>query len=85
MTQGQRHSSEQIAELLCQIELSLKSGRTALEACIEAGISEQTYYRWRGQFGLLSVNQIKRMKDLELENKRLRRLVAALSLDRSLR
>jgi transposase-like protein len=84
MTQGRRHSSEKIAELLRRIELSLASGRSALEACSEAGITEQTYYRWRGQFGHLSVDQIKRMKDLEQENRKLRNLVAGLTLDLTL-
>ena len=81
---GRKHSAEQIAALLRRIELSLTSGNSALEACNEAGITEQTYYRWRGQFGHLSVDQIKRMKDLEEENKKLRRLVAGLTLELTL-
>jgi len=84
MTQGRRHTAEQIALLLRQIELGLANGRSALEACNEAGITEQTYYRWRGQFGNLSVDQIRRIKDLEEENRKLRRLVAGLTLDLSL-
>jgi putative transposase len=81
MSRGRRHSPERIAELLLQIELSLARGNILLEACKEAGITEQTYYRWRGQFGRLSVDQIRRMKDLEQENRRLRALVAGLTLD----
>jgi transposase-like protein len=84
MTQGRRHSAEQIAELLRQIELGLGSGSSVLETCNEAGITEQTYYRWRGQFGHLSVDQIRRMKDLEDENRKLRSLVAELTLDLTL-
>ena len=81
LTQGRRHSAEQIAELLRQIELRIAGGSAALVACSEAGITEQTYYRWRGQFGQLSVDQIKCMRVLEDENRRLRRLVAELTLD----
>jgi putative transposase len=84
MTQGRRHSATEIAELLRQIELSLGSGSSVLETCHEAGITEQTYYRWRGQFGHLTVDQIKRMKDLEEENRKLRSLVAELTLDLTL-
>jgi putative transposase len=84
MTQGQRHSSERIAEILRQIERSLERGSSVLESCNETGITEQTYYRWRGQFGRLSADQIERLKDLEGENRRLRRLVAGLSLDLTL-
>jgi putative transposase len=81
MTQGRRYTAEQIADRLRQIELSLARGSSAPEACNEAGITEQTYYRWRGQFGHLSVDQIRRMRDLEQENRKLRRLVAGLTLD----
>ena len=55
-----------------------------LETCNEAGITEQAYCRWRGQFGHLSVDQIRRMKDLEEENRKLRSLVAELTLDLTL-
>ena len=81
MASGRRHSPEQIAELLCQIEFRLANGNSALDACNEAGITEQTYYRWRGEFGQLSADQIKRMKNLEQENRRPQRLVAGLTLD----
>ena len=81
MTQGRRHSAEQIAELLRQIDLRMADGSGAQVACSEAGITEQTYYRWRGEFGQLGVDQIRRMKDLEEENGKLRRLVEELTLD----
>ena len=81
MARDRRHSPEQIAQLLRQIEFRLASGNSTLDACNEAGITEQTYYRWRGESGQLSADQIKRMKDLEQENRRLQRLVAGLTLD----
>jgi putative transposase len=81
MARGRRHSPEQIAGLLRQIEVAITSGKNAQVACNEAGIAEQTYYRWRGEFGGARVDQIKRMKELEQENMKLKRLLAELSLD----
>ena len=81
MSQNRRHSPEQIASLLRQIGLAIANGKNAPEACYEVGIAEYTYYRWRGEFWELRVDQIKRMKDLKRENMNLKRLVAELSLD----
>jgi transposase-like protein len=68
--------------LLRQIEVVIGQGKSAQIACREAGISEQSYYRWRKESGGLNLDQARRMKDLEKENARLKRLVADLSLEK---
>jgi len=68
--------------MLRQIEVSMGQGKSAQLACRDAGISEQSYYRWRKEYGGLQLGQARRMKDLEKENTRLKRLVADLSLER---
>jgi transposase-like protein len=73
---------EQIVSKLRQIEVLMSGGKAAALACKEADISEQTYYRWRKEYGGLELDQAKRMKDLERENARLKRLVADLSLEK---
>jgi hypothetical protein len=65
-----RFSAEQIVVLLRQIEVLLSQGKTLLVACREAGISQQSYYRWRKEYGGLEVGQAKRMNELERENVR---------------
>ena len=77
-----RFSAEQIVTLLRQIDVSISTGRSTQMACREAGISEQSYYRWRKEYGGLKIEQAKRMKDLEKENTRLKRLVADISLEK---
>ena len=77
-----RFSAEQIVILLRQIEVLISQGKSAPIACRDAGISQQSYYRWRKEYGGLELDQARRMKDLEKENARLKRLVAHLSLDR---
>ena len=77
-----RFSTEQIVVLLRQIEVLMSQGKAAPVACREAGISQQSYYRWRKEYGGLALDQAKRMKDLERENVRLKRLVADLSLEK---
>ena len=71
-----RFNAEQIVVLLRQIEVLMSQGKAAPVACREAGISQQSYYRWRKEYGGLELDQAKRMKDLERENVRLKRLVA---------
>jgi transposase InsO family protein len=66
--------------LLRQIEVGTANGKTAAIACKEAGITEQTYYRWRKEYGGLQVDQRRRLKELEQENAKLKRLVAELNL-----
>ena len=77
-----RFSSDQIVLLLRQIEVAMGQGKAAAIACREAGVSEQTFYRWRKEYGGLDLDQARRMKDLEKENARLKRLVADLSLEK---
>ena len=77
-----RFSAEQIVTLLRQIEVLMAQGKSAPEACREAGISQQSFYRWRKEYGGLEIDQARRMKDLERENVRLKRLVADLSLEK---
>ena len=77
-----RFSAEQILILLRQIEVLISQGKSAPIACRDAGISQQSYYRWRKEYGGLELDQARRLKDLEKENARLKRLVADLSLDK---
>ena len=74
--------AEQIVVELRQIEVLMSQGKAAPVACREAGISQQSYYRWRKEYGGLELDQAKRMKELERENVRLKRLVADLSLEK---
>jgi putative transposase len=77
-----RYKPEQIVTMLRQIEVSIANGKTTPQACKEAEITVQTYYRWRKEYGGLKLEQAKRLKDLEKENSRLKRLVAELSLEK---
>lgn len=79
-----RFSAEQIVTLLRQIEVALGQGKSVSIACRDAGISQQSYYRWRKEYGGLDLEQARRMKDLEKENTRLKRLVADLSLEKQI-
>jgi putative transposase len=84
MARGKRHTPEQIVNVLRQVEVAIANGKTTPAACKEAGITEQTYYRWRKEYGGLRVDQAKRLKELEQENGKLKRLVAELSLDKQI-
>ena len=77
-----RFKPEQIVNLLRQIEVEVANGKTTPQACRDAEITAQTYYRWRKEFGGLKLDQAKRLKELEKENSRLKRLVAELSLEK---
>ena len=77
-----KYKAEQIVTLLRQIEVQMANGKMAPEACKEAGIHTQTDYRWRKEYGGLKLDQAKRLKELEKENTRLKRLVAELSLEK---
>ena len=79
-----RFSSEQIIAKLRQIEVHLAQGKSIALACKDAAISEQSYFRWRKEYGGLQIEQARRLKDLERENARLRRLVADLSLEKQI-
>src|SRR3972149_3468715 len=77
-----RYKAEQIVTLLRQIEVEIANGKTTPQACRDAQITAQTYYRWRKEYGGLKLEQAKRLKELEKENARLKRLVAELSLEK---
>ncbi len=77
-----RHTAEQIISKLREAEVGLASGQTVPEVCRTLGIAEQTYYRWRKEYGGLKVEQARRFKELERENTHLRRAVADLTLDK---
>ena len=78
---GKRHKPEQIISKLREAEVELSKGATVPEACKKIGVTDQTYYRWRAEYGGLRLDQAKRMKALETENARLKRLVADQALD----
>ena len=79
-----KHKPEQIVTLLRQVEVEIANGKTTPQACKEAEITAQTYYRWRKEFGGLKLDQTKRLKELERENGKLKRLVAELSLEKQI-
>jgi len=76
-----RYTREDIVKLLREVEVFQSQGQSVVEACRQIGVTEQTYYRWRKEYGGLQVDQARRFKDLERENARLKKLVADLSLD----
>ena len=77
-----RYKAEQIVTLLRQIEVEIANGKTTPQACKGAEITIQTYYRWRKEYGGLKLSQAKRLKELERENTKLKRVVAELSLEK---
>ena len=79
-----RYSAEQIIGHLRQAEILISGGKTIGEAARHLGVSEQTYYRWRKEYGGMEVDQARRLKELDLENQRLKRLVADQALDLSI-
>jgi len=76
-----RYTSEQIIRYLRQAEVLSSQGRSVSEICREIGITENTYYRWRKEYGGMQIDQARRLKELERENSRLKRAVADLTLD----
>ncbi len=76
-----RFTPEQIITKLREAEVELARGQTTPEVCRKVGISEQTYYRWRKEYGGLGVDQARRLKALERENARLKKVVAEQALD----
>jgi putative transposase len=76
-----RFTPEQIITMLREAEVLLNQSNQVAEVCRKLGVSEQTYYRWRKEYGGMRVDQAKRLKELEQENARLKKLVADLSLD----
>ena len=78
------HSPEQIINKLREAEILLNQGATVGEASRKIGVTEQTYYRWRKEYGGMRVEQAKRLKNMEKENARLKKLVADISLDNAI-
>jgi putative transposase len=79
---GKKHQPEEIIGKLREAEIVLAQGGTVADACRRIGVTEQSYYRWRKEYGGVRVDQARRMKDLERENARLRRAVSDLTLDK---
>ena len=79
---GKREKPEDIVSKLRQVEVLQGQGMTVVDAVRKIGVSEQTFYRWRKQYGGMSRGQLKRLKELEKENTRLRRAVSDLTLDK---
>jgi transposase-like protein len=77
-----RYSPEKIIGMLREAEVALAQGMTIGAICRQLSVSEQSYYRWRKQYGGLKISQVKRMKDIERENARLKKAVADLTLDK---
>ena len=79
-----RYTAEQIIGHLRQAEIRISEGKRVAEVVRELGVSEQTYYRWRKEYGGMEVEQLRRLKELEQENGRLKRLVADQALDNAI-
>ena len=79
-----KYKPEQIVTLLRQVEVGLANAKSTPQACKEAEITAQTYYRWRKEYGGLKLDQAKRLRELERENAKLKRLVAELSLEKQI-
>jgi len=79
-----RHTTEQIVNKLRQSDVELARGQSVAAVCKLIGITEQTYYRWRKEYGGLKVDQARRFKELEQENARLKRLLAEAELDKAI-
>jgi len=80
----QPYTAEQINAKLREVDVIVGRGGTAVEACRQIGIAEQTLYRWRKEYGGLKVDQAQRLKELERENARLKRVVTDLALDKAI-
>lgn len=81
---GKRYTSEQIIRILRDAEAELAAGQTVGQISQKYGIVEQTYYRWKNEYGGMKVDKFKRLKELELENSRLKKAVADLTLDKQI-
>jgi transposase-like protein len=77
-----RHTAEEIVAKLRQVDVLMAQGRPVADAVRSIGVTEVTYYRWRNEYGGLKGDQVKRLKELETENGRLRRAVSDLTLDK---
>ena len=77
-----KHTPEETVAKLRQVDVLVSQGAPVADAVRQIGITEVTYYRWRREFGGLKLDQVKRLKELELENARLRKVVSDLTLDK---
>ena len=84
MPRGKPEQAEHIIPKLREVEVELGRGKTVAEAMKKIGVTEQTYYRWKKNFGGLRIDQAKRLKELEKENSRLKRLLADAELDKAI-
>jgi putative transposase len=84
MARRRSYTPEQIITKLREAEILLSQGKTVKEASKQLEISEQTYYRWRREYGGMDITQAKKLKEMEKENVRLKKLVADLSLDNAI-
>lgn len=82
MARKKAHTPEEIVAKLRQAEVLVGQGKTVAEAVRAIGVTEPTYYRWRAEFGGLKLDQVKRLKELERENARLRKAVSDLTLEK---
>ena len=82
MKKGTKTKPEEIISILRKIEIHLGQGQAVPQACRECDITEQTYYRWRKQYGAMELSQVKELKRLQEENSRLKKAVADLTLDK---
>lgn len=81
---GKKHTAEQIIKKLREADALLASGKSIAEICQQLAISEQTFHRWRNQYGGMKSDEAKRLKELEIENRRLKQAVADLTLDKAI-
>jgi len=79
-----RHTPEQVVRKLRQAEVALAAGKQVAEVCKQLGVSEQTYYRWQQAYGGMDKTALKRLRELEKENGRLKHAVAELTLDKQI-
>jgi transposase-like protein len=84
MAARKRFSAEEIVNKLREADVLLSKGQTVAHACKQLGVTEQTYYRWRREYGGMKVAQAKRLKELERENAQLKRLLAEAELDKAI-
>jgi len=79
---AKKRKPEEIVAKLRQVDVLVSQGQSVSDAVRSIGVTDVTYYRWRSEFGGLKTDQVKRIKDLELENQRLRKVVSDLTLDK---
>ena len=79
-----RYTPEEIIQVLREVEIHTSQGKTVAEAVKQQGIAEQTTYRWRREYGGMAKSEVRRLKELERENTRLKKLVAELALDKAI-